>query len=238
MTGIRDRLETREDRPSILKAKPLRSWLKEREPLIGSRDKLLFGIPRTSPDPLPAGVTPQQAVEAVESTSWAKGLAEGVCAATGLTGESLEICVTNYKRKVALGALGLTAAQLTGEAPIRKKRGPGRLPATPAAPVAEERSKKFAKTETSQEHWTSGRKRGDWISDIHVELGRGNQVFFTGPPDKSGTKLLVVEKDSGKSFVSRPLSIQELDFLSRAAQKGDIQMGIYGSPPPEGTRKA
>ena len=185
---------------------------------------MLFGIPRTTPDPLPPGVTPTQAVEAVESTSWAKGIAEGVCSAAGLTGVPYSDCVRNYKRKVALGALGLTAAQLTGQPAPPKRRGPGRIPAPVAPPETEAPTpapaerKKYEKTEQPQEHFIHGKKTGNWLADVHEELQRGNDVFFTGDPGKSGTKILVIEK-SGKSYISRPLSIQELDTLTKEMKK-------------------
>ncbi len=220
----------------FLKSRPLISWLNEREPLIGNREKLLFGIPRTTPDPLPPGMTPAQAVAAVESTSWAKGLAEGVCKAAGLTGPPYDQCVTNYKRKVALGALGLTTAQLTPEiSAAPKRRGPGRplktpeeVPTeptpTPAAPPLHGKHEK-------QEHWQEGKKHGNWIADIYMEIKRDNKIFFTGDPARSGTKLVVFEKDSGNSYVSRPLSIQELDYIVRQIKKDKaLDIGVYGSP--------
>jgi hypothetical protein len=232
----------------LLKARPLFTWLEEREPLIG-RQKILFGIPRTSPDPLPEGVTAIQAVEAVESTSWAKGLAEGVCGATGLTGAPYNECVTNYKRKVALGALGLTSAQLIGE-PIIKHRGPGRpkedkiVPQQPevpaAAPAVESRPKKYEKTVEIREHFINGKKTGNWMQDIRDEISQGNEVYFTGPPNQSGTKLLVTEK-SGKSFISRQLSIQELDEISKAMKKDkSLVVGVQlpGTSAVDGAKKA
>lgn len=251
----RERREERQEEPNeqktllssnsgLLKSRPFRSWLAEREPLIGTREKLLFGIPRTSPDPLPPGITPAQAVAAVESTSWAKGLAEGVCKAAGLTGPPYDLCVNNYKRKVALGALGLTTAQLTPElvGPLRR-RGPGRPPRVateapteaepPAAPPPPPAGK-----HVKQEHWQEGKKHGNWIADIYMEIKRGNKVFFTGDPHKTGAKLVVFEKDSGNSYVSRPLSIQELDYITRQINKDKtLDVGIYGSPI-EGAKKA
>jgi len=248
----RERREERQEEPNeqktllsssagLLKSRPFRSWLKEREPLLGNREKLLFGIPRTSPDPLPPGITASQAVAAVESTSWAKGLAEGVCKAAGLIGPPYDLCVTNYKRKVALGALGLTTAQLTPEIFAPRRRGPGRPPRTepevpPAAPALPAPPEKHEKHE-KQEHWQEGKKHANWIADVYMEIKRGNKIFFTGDPAKSGTKLVVFEKDSGNSYVSRPLSVQELDYIVRQLKKDkSLDVGIYGSPI-EGAKK-
>lgn len=70
----------------LLKNKPIRSFLKERETLI-SRKKLvdILEINPLMGQELPPGIRPEDAIEVVARSAWARGLAEGVC----LTGDTL-----------------------------------------------------------------------------------------------------------------------------------------------------
>jgi len=115
---------------AALEKRPLRTFIQERETLI-PRKKLVdilevFGIELTQV-PLPANVRPEQAVEVVAGSSWARGLAEGVCG-PGYAGFSpgtpeFERCVFNVSHKVAAGTLGIPWTPPTGApAPARRRR--------------------------------------------------------------------------------------------------------------------
>lgn len=81
--------------------------------VLANRRTLVLGEPlvvRLGIDPpeLPPGVTFEEAVAVVEGTSWAKGLAEGMCVKlAGLTPGTAEyrVCLRRVSRKVAEGLL-------------------------------------------------------------------------------------------------------------------------------------
>ena len=97
----------------VLKDKPIRKFLKEREPLI-NRSKLVdtLDLNLRGQVELPPGVTPEAAVETVARSAWAHGLAEGVCGPgyAGFTPRTpeFESCVYHVSHKVAARVLGLT----------------------------------------------------------------------------------------------------------------------------------
>lgn len=106
---------------SILERKPLRTFLKEREPLI-PRKKLIdmlgssFGgqIEDLIGQVIPVvdRVRPEDAIEVVAASTWAQELAKGVCG-PGYAGftpgtPEFERCVYNVSHKVAARVLGLT----------------------------------------------------------------------------------------------------------------------------------
>jgi hypothetical protein len=64
----------------ILKDKPIRKFLKERETLIPGRPKLVDMVGESllgQEVGLPPGVSPEAAIETVSRSAWAHGLAEG-----------------------------------------------------------------------------------------------------------------------------------------------------------------
>ena len=70
-----------EGKAEFLKKRPVRDFLKEREPLI-PRKKIVDVLNLDSPVmgqeiALPPDVTPEAAIEVVSRTAWARGLAEG-----------------------------------------------------------------------------------------------------------------------------------------------------------------
>jgi len=101
----------------VLEGKPVRKFLKEREPLIPHKklidliniDGLLVG--REAP-PLPKGVSREEAIEVVAGSAWARGLAEGVCGGkyAGFEPGTTEFktCVYNLRHRVAARVLGYT----------------------------------------------------------------------------------------------------------------------------------
>jgi len=106
-----------ESMAGILDRKPARTFLREREPLIPRRK--LVGILGIDPDltfaqvpPILDRVRPEEAIEVVAQSSWARGLAEGVCG-PGYAGfvpgtPEFERCVYNVSHKVAARTLGMT----------------------------------------------------------------------------------------------------------------------------------
>jgi len=115
----------------VFDRKPIRTFLKEREPLI-PRKKLvdIMGIdpgylaradyftnlvfeqvPPPAPPPIVDRVRPEEAIEVMAGSRWAHGLAEGVCGPgyVGLTPGTVEYerCVYNVSHKVAAKALGM-----------------------------------------------------------------------------------------------------------------------------------
>jgi len=138
-------------------------------------------------------LTPEQAVAAVEATSWARGIAEGVCRAAGLSGDAYATCVRNFKRKVALGSLGLTAEQL-------------RVPRAPPPPPPR-KPKLRKKAREKREHFPKGEELRTAITEA-IEV-YGDEVYWSGPP-KTGVKLVIREKETEKVYISRPLTIQEV----------------------------
>jgi hypothetical protein len=98
----------------ILKDKPIRKFLKERETLI-PRPKIvdILGESLLGQEiGLPPGVTPEAAIETVARSAWARGLAEGVCGPgyAGFTPGTPEFdrCVYNVSHRVAARVLGLS----------------------------------------------------------------------------------------------------------------------------------
>lgn len=97
----------------ILKSKPIRSYLKQRDTIIPRKklvdliDGQLFGEEVR----LPPNVSERDAIDLVANSSWAKRLAEGVCGPgyAGFTPGTPEYdrCVYNVSHKVAAGILGL-----------------------------------------------------------------------------------------------------------------------------------
>jgi len=113
----------------VLGRKPLRTYVKEREPLV-PRKKLvdILGIDpvaqpsrvdyftdlvfeQAPPPPLVDRVRPEDALEVMAASSWAHGLAEGVCGPgyVGLTPGTPEFerCVYNVSHKVAAKTIGM-----------------------------------------------------------------------------------------------------------------------------------
>jgi hypothetical protein len=111
----------------VLKDKPIRKFLKEREPLI-SRPKLVdtLDLNLRGQVALPPGVTPEAAVETVARSAWARGLAEGVCG-PGYAGfapgtPEFESCVYHVSHKVAARVLGLTWVAPAAPPPRPRRR--------------------------------------------------------------------------------------------------------------------
>jgi hypothetical protein len=99
----------------VLERKPVRTYLKEREPLI-PRPKIvdILNLSDLSFAQIPAvdSVSPANAIEVVAGSSWARGLAEGVCG-PGYAGFSpgsheFDSCVFHISHKVAARVLGMT----------------------------------------------------------------------------------------------------------------------------------
>jgi len=110
----------------VLERKPLRNYLKEREPLI-PRPKIIDilepGLSFAQIDT----VAPTDAIEVVAGSSWARGLAEGVCgpgyAGFGPGTREFDSCVYNVSHKVAARVLGMTWTPApTPPAPIPTRR--------------------------------------------------------------------------------------------------------------------
>lgn len=107
----------------MLDRKPVRTYLKERETLVPRKklidvldiDSVLFGFEQVpSIPPIVDTVSPANAIEVVAGSSWARGLAEGVCG-PGYAGFSpgtpeFERCVYNVSHKVAARVLGMAWA--------------------------------------------------------------------------------------------------------------------------------
>ena len=109
----------------LLKDKPVRTFLKERETLI-PRPKLIDIIEGelAGQIELPPGVSPEDAVEIVSRSAWARNLAAGVCG-PGYAGFSpgtpeFDRCVSSVSHKVAARVLGLTWPLPTR--PARRRR--------------------------------------------------------------------------------------------------------------------
>jgi len=112
----------------ILERKPIRTWLKNRptivleKPLIAMLESGLF----EGQVALPAGVTPEEAIEVVARSEWARKLAEGVCGPkyAGFTPGTpeFEACVYNVSHKVAARVLGLTWTPTPPTRPTRRRR--------------------------------------------------------------------------------------------------------------------
>ena len=99
----------------VLERKPVRTYLKEREPLI-PRPKIvdILNLSDLSFAQIPTvdTVRPEDAIEVVAGSSWARGLAEGVCG-LGYAGFSpgtaeFDRCVFHVSHKVAARTLGMT----------------------------------------------------------------------------------------------------------------------------------
>jgi hypothetical protein len=99
----------------VLERKPFRTYLKERETLI-PRKKLVdvFGIDPLvfEQGPVVDAVSAANAIEVVAGSSWARGLAEGVCGPgyAGFSPDTPEFnrCVYNVSHRVAARVLGMT----------------------------------------------------------------------------------------------------------------------------------
>jgi len=105
---------------TVLDRKPVRTYLKERETLVPRKkltdilgiDPSLFGFEQVPPiPPIVDTVSPANAIEVVAASSWARGLAEGVCG-PGYAGftpgtPEFERCVYNVSHKVAARVLGM-----------------------------------------------------------------------------------------------------------------------------------
>jgi len=111
----------------ILERKPIRSWLKNRptvileKPLIAMFESGLF----EGQVELPPGITPEEAIEVVARSDWARKLAEGVCgpkyAGFSPGTREFEQCVYNVSHKVAARVLGLSWPP-TAVTPTRRRR--------------------------------------------------------------------------------------------------------------------
>jgi hypothetical protein len=108
-----------ESMAGILDRKPARTFLREREPLVPHKklvdvlgvDPLTFAQDVPVP-PVVDRVRPEEAIEIVAQSSWARGLAEGVCGLgyAGFTPATPEFerCVYNVSHRVAARVLGMT----------------------------------------------------------------------------------------------------------------------------------
>lgn len=93
---------------SLLKEKPIRSFLSKRPTLVLSKPLVvLLGI--DPPLELPPGVTPEQAVEVVAGSAWARGWASGIAKLAGYTPGTPEFTkqVERLSKFVARRMLGL-----------------------------------------------------------------------------------------------------------------------------------
>ncbi|MEM2291665.1 MAG: hypothetical protein QXX41_00145 [Nitrososphaerota archaeon] len=111
----------------VLKKKPIITFLRERETYL-PRPKLVDFISGelAGQVELPPGVAPEQAVEIVARSEWARRLAEGVCG-PGYAGfapgtPEFERCVYNVSHRVAARVLGLTWAPPPTPLPPRRRR--------------------------------------------------------------------------------------------------------------------
>jgi len=74
-----------ENRPEILKRKPIRSLLSKR-PTIILKEPLVVALGLDPPEvELPPGVTEEEAVATIAATPWAKGWGEGIAKLAGYT---------------------------------------------------------------------------------------------------------------------------------------------------------
>jgi len=111
----------------VLGNTPIRNFLKERETLI-PRPKIvgLVGERLLGQVELPAGVAPEQAIEVISRSDWARNLAAGVCGAAyvGLTPGTPEYekCVFNVSHRVAAKVLGLTWVPPVAPPPRPRRR--------------------------------------------------------------------------------------------------------------------
>ena len=112
----------------VLGNTPVRKFLKEREPLI-QRPKIvdLVGERLLGQEVgLPPGISPEAAIETVARSTWAHGLAEGVCGPgyAGFTPGTPEFisCVYNVSHKVAARVLGLTWVAPVAPPPRPRRR--------------------------------------------------------------------------------------------------------------------
>jgi len=123
---------------TVLGRKPVRTYLKERETLIPR--KKIVDVLGIDPDltfaqippvpPVVDRVRPEEAIEVVASSSWARGLAEGVCG-PGYAGFSpgtpeFERCVYNVSHKVAARVLGMIWAPPLAPPVVPPRRPPRR----------------------------------------------------------------------------------------------------------------
>jgi len=113
----------------VLERQPVRTYLKEREPLI-PRSKIIDVLNldlRFAQIPAIDTVSPANAIEVVAGSSWARGLAEGVCG-LGYAGFSpgtaeFDRCVYHVSHKVAARVLGMTwTPPPTPPAPLPARR--------------------------------------------------------------------------------------------------------------------
>lgn len=108
----------------VLREKPLRSWLEERETLI-PRPKLISSFTKRTVPPieLPVGVTRGEAVEAIAGTNWARGIAQGIADKGGLSGKTRDDFIERFAYQVAEGIV--TSSYLPAITTLAP-RGPGR----------------------------------------------------------------------------------------------------------------
>lgn len=104
-----------------------------------------------APIELPAGITREDAVEAIAGTTWARGIAQGIADKGGLTGQSRDDFIRRFAWQVSEGIV--TSSYLPAiitPAP----RGPGRPPKT-----AEGRAPVRVGKEISREELEKGRRK-------------------------------------------------------------------------------
>jgi len=110
----------------VLERKPVRTYLKEREPLI-PRPKIIDMLEPSLRFAQVDAVPPAEAIEVVAGSSWARGLAEGVCG-PGYAGFSpgtreFDSCVYHISHKVAARVLDMTwTPPPTPPAPLPTRR--------------------------------------------------------------------------------------------------------------------
>ena len=107
-----------------MREKPVRSWLETRQTII-PRPKLInsftkHGVP---PIDLPAGISRDEAVEAIAGTTWARGIAQGIADKGGLAGSARDDFIQRFAHQVAEGIVTSSyLPAIIATAP----RGPGR----------------------------------------------------------------------------------------------------------------
>jgi len=113
----------------FLREKPLRSWLENRETLV-PRAKLISSLSKRAVPPieLPAGVSREDAIEAIAGTNWARGIAQGLADKGGLSGTPRDHFIDRFAHQVAEGIV--TSSYIP-----ELVRGPGRPPKVPESKV-------------------------------------------------------------------------------------------------------
>jgi len=129
----------------LIREKPIRSWLEGRETLF-PRPKLVTSFTKhiVQPIELPAGITREDAVEAIAGTTWARGIAQGIADKGGLSGSARDDFILRFARQVSEGIVSSSyLPAIITPAP----RGPGRPPKTPESRGAVRVGKEISREE-------------------------------------------------------------------------------------------